>query len=229
MLFLEDSYLKDFNAKILSFESNQIILDKTAFYAKSGGQPGDIGTLSINNKIFDVVDTIKDNQNQILHIIRNDTNIKNGDQVKGIINWNKRYKYMRMHTALHILCSVIPYGVTGGQINYDKSRLDFDLKDEKINKEEIENKINKLIQENHKISYQWITNKELEIKPELVRTMSVKPPKTMEKIRLVKIGDIDLQPCGGTHLKNTIEIGKVNILKIENKGKRNRRIIISLD
>ena len=134
---------------------------------------------------------------------------------------------MRMHTALHLLCSLIPYDVTGGQITFDKSRLDFNAEN-KIEKNELEEKINQLVIENHEISYQWITSEELDKQPELVRTMSVKPPRTNNNIRLVKIGNIDLQPCGGTHVKSTKEIGKILIGKIENKGKMNKRINILL-
>ena len=135
---------------------------------------------------------------------------------------------MRMHSALHLLCSLIPYDVTGGQISFEKSRLDFNAEN-KIEKEEIENKINQLIQEDHEISFQWITNEELDKQPDLVRTMSVKPPRTNNKIRLVKIGNIDLQPCGGTHVKSTKEIGEIKIGKIENKGKMNRRVNLSIN
>jgi len=229
MLFIENSYLKEFNAKIVELNNNEIILDKTAFYAKSGGQPGDTGKLEINDKILNIIDTIKDKKNKIIHITEDYIQLNLGDRVKGNINWDQRFKYMRMHSALHILCAVIPYGVTGGQIGYDKSRLDFDLQDNTINKEDIQNKVNILIKENHEIDYQWISNEELDKQPELVRTMSVKPPRVDEKIRLVKIGDIDTQPCGGTHVKNTSEIGEIIVQKIENKGKKNRRISISLN
>jgi misacylated tRNA(Ala) deacylase len=135
---------------------------------------------------------------------------------------------MRMHTALHLLCAVVPMGVTGGQIRDKKSRLDFNADANSINKEEIQEKLNQILRNNHEINYEWIESEELEKKPELVRTMSVKPPITGGKIRLVKIGNIDLQPCGGTHVKNTSEIGSIIIGKIENKGKMNRRINISL-
>jgi misacylated tRNA(Ala) deacylase len=133
-----------------------------------------------------------------------------------------------MHTALHLLCAVVPMGVTGGQIGELKSRLDFNADASTINKEEIQEKLNQILKNDHEITYQWIKSDELEKKPELVRTMSVKPPKTDEKIRLVKIGKIDLQPCGGTHVKNTSEISSITIGKIENKGRMNRRINISL-
>ena len=227
MLFIEDSYLKDFDATILNIDSNKIILDRTAFYAKSGGQPGDIGKIALNGKEINIIDTVYDNKQNILHVCENSNDLKIDEKIKGKINWEIRYKHMRMHTALHLLCSLIPYDVTGGQISYEKSRLDFNA-DDKIEKEEIENKINQLVKDDHEISYQWITLEELDNQPDLVRTMSVKPPRTNNKIRLVKIGSIDLQPCGGTHVKRTKEIGNIRIGKIENKGKMNRRVNLSI-
>jgi len=227
MLFIEDSYLKDFDATILNIDSNRIILDRTAFYAKSGGQPGDIGKITLNGKEINIIDTVYDNKQNILHVCENSNDLKIDEKIKGKINWKIRYKHMRMHTALHLLCSLIPYDVTGGQISYEKSRLDFNAND-KIEKEEIENKINQLVKDDHEISYQWITLEELDNQPDLVRTMSVKPPRTNNKIRLVKIGSIDLQPCGGTHVKRTKEIGNIKIGKIENKGKMNRRVNLSI-
>ena len=227
MLFIEDSYLKDFDATILNIDSNKIILDRTTFYAKSGGQPGDIGKITLNGKEMNIIDTVYDNKQNIIHVCENSNDLKIDEKIKGKINWEIRYKHMRMHTALHLLCSLIPYDVTGGQISYEKSRLDFNA-DDKIEKEEIENKINQLVKDDHEISYQWITLEELDNQPDLVRTMSVKPPRTNNKIRLVKIGSIDLQPCGGTHVKRTKEIGNIRIGKIENKGKMNRRVNLSI-
>ena len=176
MLFIEDSYLKDFDATILNIDSNKIILDRTAFYAKSGGQPGDIGKITLNGKEMNIIDTVYDNKQNIIHVCENSNDLKIDEKIKGKIDWNIRYKHMRMHTALHLLCSLIPYDVTGGQISYEKSRLDFNA-DDKIEKEEIENKINQLVKDDHEISYQWITLEELDNQPDLVRTMSVKPPK----------------------------------------------------
>ena len=227
MLFIEDSYLKNFDATILNIDSNKIILDRTAFYAKSGGQPGDIGKIILNGKEINIIDTVYDNKQNILHVCENSNDLKIDEKIKGKIDWNIRYKHMRMHTALHLLCSLIPYDVTGGQISYEKSRLDFNA-DDKIEKEEIENKINQLVEDDHEISYQWITLEELDNQPDLVRTMSVKPPRTNNEIRLVKIGSIDLQPCGGTHVRRTKEIGSIRIGKIENKGKMNRRVNLSI-
>ena len=220
MLFIENSYLKDFETTIKKIENNNIILEQTAFYAKSGGQPGDIGKLIFNENEINIVDTIYDYEKNILHICENAENLNIGEKIIGKINWNI--------SALHLLCSLIPYDVTGGQISFEKSRLDFNAEN-KIEKEELENKINQLIQEDHEISFQWITSEELDEQPELVRTLSVKPPRTKNKIRLVKIGNIDLQPCGGTHVKSTKEIGEIKIGKIENKGKMNRRVNLSIN
>ena len=135
---------------------------------------------------------------------------------------------MKMHTALHLMCSIIPLGVTGGQIGYEKSRLDFNDPNKEINKEELEKKINLLVEEDHEVISEVIDSKILDEKPELVRTMSVKPPHANDKIRLIKIGSVDIQPCGGTHVKSTKEIGKIRIRKIENKGKMNRRVNLIL-
>ena len=228
MLFIENPYLKEFESKVQKVENNNIVLEQTAFYAKSGGQPGDVGKIKLNEKEISVIDTIYDQEKNIIHICDNSNDLKIGEIIKGKINWEIRYKHMRMHSALHLLCSLIPYDVTGGQISFEKSRLDFNAED-KIEKEEIENKINQLVKDDHKISYQWITNEELDKQPELVRTMSVKPPRTNNKIRLVKIGNIDLQPCGGTHVKSTKEIGDIIIGNFENNGKMNRRVNFSLN
>ena len=182
MLFVENPYLKEFESKIKKIENNNIILEETAFYARSGGQPGDIGKIILNEKEINIIDTIYDLEKNITHICEDINSLKIGDKINGKINWQNRYKHMRMHSALHLLCSLIPYDVTGGQISYQKSRLYFNAED-KIEKEEIENKINQLIKEDHQISYQWITNEELAKQPELVRTKSVKPPTTNNKKR----------------------------------------------
>ncbi len=228
MLFIENSYLKEFETKVQKVENDSIILEQTAFYAKSGGQPGDVGKITLNGKEINIIDTVYDHEKNILHVCENIYDLKAGERIKGEINWGIRYKHMRMHSALHLLCSLLPYDVTGGQISFEKSRLDFNAKD-KIEKEEIEDKINQLVKEDHKISFEWISQEELDKQTDLVRSMSVKPPRTKDKIRLVKIGNIDLQPCGGTHVKSTKEIGEIKIGKIENKGKMNRRVNLSVN
>jgi len=228
-LFESDAYLNEFKAKIIKIikEDNHIELNQTAFYAKSGGQPGDKGKIERGSSKIQVLETIKEN-NKIVHIVDDLKDLEENCDIIGKINWDLRYKYMRMHTALHLLCSIVPLGVTGGQIGYEKSRLDFNDPDKLINKEELEEKINLLVEDNYAVTTEVIESNILEEKPELVRTMSVKPPQVDGKIRLVRIGDVDLQPCGGTHVKSTIEIGKIQIGKIENKGKMNRRVNLLL-
>ena len=228
-LFERDAYLNEFKAKIIKIikEDNYIELNQTAFYAKSGGQPGDEGEIEREGSKIQVLETIKEN-NKIIHIVDDLKDLEENSNIVGKINWDLRYKHMRMHTALHLLCSIVPLGVTGGQIGYEKSRLDFNDPDKLINKEELEEKINLLVEDNYAVTTEVIESNILEEKPELVRTMSVKPPQVDGKIRLVRIGDVDLQPCGGTHVKSTIEIGKIQIGKIENKGKMNRRVNLLL-
>ena len=229
-LFEENPYLREFKAKIISIniEEKTIELDNTAFYARSGGQPGDIGEIIAENQNIEVEDTIK-KENKIINIINKIENLDKGTEIIGKINWEKRYKHMKMHSALHLMCSVIPLGVTGGQIGYEKSRLDFNDPEKEINKEEIEEKINSLVKDDYEITSEIIDSKILDEQPELVRTMSVKPPQIDGKIRLIKIGNVDLQPCGGTHVKSTAEIGSIKIGKIENKGRMNRRVNILLN
>ena len=229
-LFEENPYLREFKAKIINIniEEKTIELDNTAFYARSGGQPGDIGQIIAENQNIEVEDTIK-KDNKIINIINKTENLDKGIEIIGKIDWEKRYKHMKMHSALHLMCSIIPLGVTGGQIGYEKSRLDFNDPDKEINKEEIEEKINSLVKDDYEITSEIIDSKILDEQPELVRTMSVKPPQIDCKIRLIKIGNVDLQPCGGTHVKSTAEIGSIKIGKIENKGRMNRRVNILLN
>jgi len=229
-LFEQDAYIQEFKSKIKEVDKSQNIieLESTAFYAKSGGQPGDVGKIIINEITVEVLDTVK-RDNKIINIVNSTNDLLQDAEIEGKINWEKRYKYMKMHSALHLMCSVIPLGVTGGQIGFEKSRLDFNDPDKKINKEELEEKLNSLVKDDHQITSEIIESKILDEQPELVRTMSVKPPQIDGKIRLIKIGNIDLQPCGGTHVKSTSEIGEIKIGKIENKGRMNRRINILIN
>ena len=228
-LFETNSYLTEFKSKVINInkEEKKIELEETAFYGKSGGQPGDLGKLIYENIEIEVLETIKQD-GKIINLVNEVNDLTIGSEVEGKIDWDIRYKHMKMHTALHLMCSIIPLGVTGGQIGYNKSRLDFNDPNKEINKEELEKKINLLVEENHEVTSEVIDSKILDEKPELVRTMSVKPPQTNDKIRLIKIGNVDLQPCGGTHVKSTKEIGKIEIGKIENKGKMNRRVNLIL-
>ena len=226
-IFEENAYTKEIETEIIEIntENNTIELKDTIFYGKSGGQPGDIGEIIADGQKIDVIETIKTG-GDIKNILENINVLSINQKITARINWDKRYKYMRMHSALHLMCASIPLGVTGGQIGYEKSRLDFNDPEKKINKDELQKKINELMKQDHEIIYEYIDSNILESKPELVRTMSVKPPKIEGKLRFVKIGNIDFQPCGGTHVKSTREIGEIKIGKIENKGKMNRRVNI---
>jgi len=226
-IFEENAYKKEIETEIkeINTENNTVELKDTIFYGRSGGQPGDIGEIIAGGQKIDVNETIK-TEGAIKNILENINGLSVNQKITARINWGKRYKYMRMHTALHLMCASIPLGVTGGQIGYEKSRLDFNDPEKKINKEELQEKINVLMKQDHEIIYEYIDSKILESNPELVRTMSVKPPKIEGKLRFVKIGNVDFQPCGGTHVKTTKEIGEIKIGKIENKGKMNRRVNI---
>ncbi len=226
-IFRDDPYKKECKARILDFGVNWIILDQTVFYAEGGGQLGDTGFIKAGKKEIQIENTIKE-ENKIKHIFNSKFNFEIGENVTCIIDWDRRYKLMKMHTSLHLLCSLVNAKVTGGSVGDGKGRLDFNL-DFKPNKEELKDNLNELIQGNHDITISWISAQELDKNPNLVKTMSVLPPRTNGSIRMVRIGDnIDYQPCGGTHVKNTSEIGLVEINKVENKGKLNKRVAISL-
>ena len=226
-IFRDDPYKKECEAKILDFGDNWIILNQPVFYAEGGGQLGDTGLIKAGQQEIQIENTIKEN-NLIKHIFNSKFDFEIGDNVTCIIDWDRRYKLMKMHTSLHLLCSLVNAKVTGGSVGDGKGRLDFNL-DFKPNKEELKDNLNDLIQGNHDITISWISAQELDKNPDLVKTMSVLPPRTNGSIRMVRIGDnIDYQPCGGTHVKNTSEIGLVEINKVENKGKLNKRVAISL-
>tara|TARA_Y100000768_G_scaffold373443_1_gene342084 strand:+ start:67 stop:768 length:702 start_codon:yes stop_codon:yes gene_type:complete len=229
-IFEKNAYTKEIETKIIDIdtENKTIELEDTIFYGKSGGQPGDIGEIIAGDQKIEVNDTIK-SEDSIKNILNNLNGLTIDQRVITRIDWDKRYKHMRMHSALHLMCASIPLSVTGGQISFEKSRLDFNDPEKIINKEELQEKINNLMKDDHEIVYEYIDSKILENKPELVRTMSVKPPKINGKLRFVKIGNVDFQPCGGTHVKSTKEIGEIKIGKIENKGKMNRRVNILLN
>ena len=226
-LFRNDSYLKSYNSRITEILEDGIILDKTIFYPEGGGQPGDIGKIRYNGQNIEIIGTRYQNKN-IVHLIEKNNFLKINDKIDINLNWDIRYSHMKVHTCLHLLCSIIPAPVTGGSIGDARGRLDFDI-DMKPDKELILKQLNDLLNQDHLISINEITDDELDQNPELIRTMSVKPPRGSGKIRMISIGDgIDYQPCGGTHVNKTSEIGIVTSIKIENKGKMNKRIIIKL-
>jgi len=231
-LFREDSYLKTCEAMVVSVQDEGIELDRTVFYATGGGQPGDSGVLAAaDGRKVAIATTIKDRDSgKHLHVpAEGAPTLAPGDKVTCEIDWDRRYRLMRMHSALHLLCATIEGGVTGGQIGEEKSRLDFDLEDTNIDKEAVEVHLNKLVEGAHSMGHRWITDEEMSANEDLVRTMSVKPPMGAGRVRLMEIaGGVDLQPCGGTHVANTSEIGELRVGKVENKGKHNRRVNVHL-
>ena len=229
-LFREATYSKTTDAKVFRIMDEGVILDRTIFYPEGGGQPGDIGSIRLEDGLDLVVTNTVKTSNGILHIVNaKKSEMVTGQSVTMNIDWERRLRHMRMHTALHLLCSQVEGAVTGGAIGAQKSRLDFNIPGERPEKEELEGKMNNLIAGYHKISISWISDEELKANPDLVRTMSVRPPMGTGSIRMIRIGDnIDFQPCGGTHVKSTLEIGYIKIGKIENKGRQNRRINLAL-
>ncbi len=229
-LFLDAPAQRTASATVLASAAEGIVLDRTIFYARSGGQPGDTGVLRWDGGETIIADTIKGEGETILHLPAAGAALPlAGAAVEGEIDWDRRHKLMRMHTALHLLCSLIKgAAVTGGSVGADKSRLDFDLPNPPP-KEALEAGLNALIEADLPVQIEWVDESVLDTDPGLVRTMSVQPPCGMGRLRLMRIGDgdlVDLQPCGGTHVSRTGEIGRMQIVKIENKGKQNRRIII---
>lgn len=228
-LFREDSYLKSCEACVVALtEQGGIVLDRTVFYANSGGQPGDTGTLTaadgreirVDNAVY--TDQAK---TEIAHLPAAGAPAFNiGDAVTAAIDWDKRYARMRMHTALHLLSAVLPYAVTGGSVGDAEGRLDFDIPEAGLDKDAITAKLAEMIATDARVTARWITGQELDANPGLVKTMSVKPPMGTGRVRLIEIEGLDLQPCGGTHVRATPEIGGVRVTAIEKKGKQNRRV-----
>ena len=208
-----------------------IVLDRTNFYASAGGQPGDRGLIRFAGGECPIATTVYDTADKaaIVHVAAEGAaRPAVGDSVTAVLDWALRHRHMRMHTALHLLCSLVRFPVTGGQIGADEGRLDFDIEDAgAVDKDKLSADLNALVAADHPVGERWITDAELEANPGLVRTMAVKPPMGSGKVRLVMIGEagaVDLQPCGGTHVARTAEIGRIAVSKIEKKGKLNRRI-----
>ena len=216
-LFRDDSYLRSCDAQVTAINENAVVLDRTVFYPLGGGQPGDTGTLSWDGGSVKIVDTRYGENGAIHHIAEEGAALPPPDSpVSANIDWDRRYLHMRMHTALHLLGAVLQYGVTGGNISATKSRLDFDMEDT-VDKEQVNADLRALVAADHPVGCRWITDAELDAQPELVRTMSVQPPKNAGRVRLLEIEGVDLQPCGGTHLKATGEVGDVRVGKVEKK------------
>ena len=230
LLFRDDAYLRSCTARVVAVDERGIRLDRTVFYPTGGGQPGDSGILRLaGGTTVAIADTAKGaSADEVVHVpVPGAALPLVGAEVTAEIDWGRRHRVMRMHTCLHLLCAVVPGAVTGGSVGDGRGRLDFDVPGAGLDKDAIAAGLNKLIAEGHAVAPCWIDDAELEARPELVRTMSVKPPTGAGKVRLLEIDGVDLQPCGGTHVKNTAEIGPVEITKIENKGRQNRRINVA--
>ncbi|WP_204114585.1 alanyl-tRNA editing protein [Shimia biformata] len=234
MLFREDAYLRSAEATVIAHTpEGGVVLDQSLFYPTGGGQPGDSGRLDWTGGTLNVATTVKSGDDIVLVPAEPTPLPAIGAAVTQEIEWNRRFRHMRIHTALHLLSVVIPLPVTGGSIGADKGRLDFDMPDAPEDKEALEAALVDLIDRDLPVTESWITDAELIANPGLVKTMSVQPPIGAGRVRLVRIGDddtqIDLQPCGGTHVARTSEIGRIRLGKIEKKGRQNRRVNLHLD
>jgi misacylated tRNA(Ala) deacylase len=231
-LFRDDAYLRECSATLVGVTAQGgLVLDRTVFYGTSGGQPGDRGALTspagaaiaIESAVF--TDLAK---SEIAHLPAGAAPLSIGDKVHAVIDWTQRYARMRMHTALHLLSAILPYPVTGGSVGDAESRLDFDIPEAGLDKAAIDEQLAKMIAADAEVKIRWISDEELAANPGLVKTMSVKPPMGAGRVRLIEIAGYDLQPCGGTHVRRTGEIGAVRVSGIEKKGKQNRRVRLAL-
>lgn len=235
MLFQEDPYLREAPARVIGHTvEGGIVLDSTVFYPKGGGQPGDSGTLEWDGKRLAIATAVKGEGAQIVLVPSEPAALPPvGCHLVQSLDWDRRHKHMRVHTALHLLSVAVPFGVTGGAISATHGRLDFDMPDAPDDRDALEDALNEYVELDARVSDGWITEAELDAAPELIKTMAVKPPRGAGDIRLIRIGEdtdwIDLQPCGGTHVARTGEIGALRLGKIEKKGRMNRRIYVHLD
>jgi len=229
LVFRADPYARSCAARVVSAEPGAVRLDRTVFYPAGGGQPGDRGTLRlISGTTIPIADTVKGGgEDEVIHVPAEGAPLPPvGVDLLAEIDWQRRHRHMRIHTCLHLLTAVVGAPVTGGQIAEDKGRLDFDMQDAALDKAAIEARLNELIASGARASARWISEAELDAQPALVKTMLVQPPRGQGRVRLMEIDGIDVQPCGGTHVASVGEIGPVKVLKIESKGKRNRRVTI---
>ena len=230
-VFYQDSYRKALTSEVVEVLDNGVVLAATIFYPQGGGQPGDRGTLTIGGRDYSVLDTrYADDRHNIVHYLEDEdlSAIHPGDTVDMEIDWQRRHRLMRMHTSMHLICSLISAQATGGAVGETESRLDFDLQGQSVDKEQLTADLNRLVERAIPVTVGSITDAELDRNPELVRTMSVQPPRGHGSVRTISIEDTDYQPCGGTHVRNTSEIGELLVTGLKNKGKQNKRISIAL-
>jgi misacylated tRNA(Ala) deacylase len=231
LLYRDDAYLRDCSATVVRItDQGGIVLDRSVFYATSGGQPGDRGMLMAAGRPITIATAVYTDpaKTEIAHVPADGApQLEMGETLTAAIDWELRYRRMRMHTALHLLSAVLPYAVTGGAVGEEESRLDFDIPEAGLDKDAITARLAEMIAADAEVRTRWITDAELEENPALVKTMAVKPPMGTGRVRLVEILGFDLQPCGGTHVRRTSEIGAVRVTQIEKKGKQNRRVRIA--
>lgn len=233
-LFLEDAMLRQTTAVVVQSGPEGVVLDRTPFYPRAGGQPGDSGVLTWDGGSMPVGEARKGDGDTVLHVPTPDASLPPpGTRVQADLDWPRRFAHMRMHTAMHLLCALLPgAAVTGGQVGAERSRLDFDLP-AAPDKEALEAGFAALVAADHPVATEWVDEAVLDANPGLVRTLSVQPPRGAGRLRLVRVGtgatQVDLQPCGGTHVSSTGQVGRVRVLKVENKGRQNRRISIGLE
>ena len=238
LVFQTTPYAKSCEATVIAVSERGIDLDRTVFYPTGGGQPGDSGRIRVPGwgEVPEAGDhvviagTVKGlDPEAVIHVPAEGARLPEvGAAVVAVIDWPRRHRLMRMHTCMHLLSAVLPYPVTGGQVGDGTGRLDFDIPEAILDKDDIAAKLNALIQEAHAVGTEWITDEALSQQPELVKTMAVKPPTGLGRVRLVKIAELDLQPCGGTHVASTAEIGAITLTKIKKKGRLNRRVSLAL-
>ena len=230
-LYEDDAYCTRCEATVQAADGAGVVLDRTVFYPMGGGQPGDTGVLRWGDGAeLVIVDTRKGDGDGIVHVPAERGPLPApGTTVQAVIDWDRRHRHMRMHTCLHLLCAVVGAPVTGGNLTAEKGRLDFDLPESTVDKASLTEALNALIARDTETAIQWISDEELDARPELVKTLSVAPPRGAGRVRLLSIRDIDLQPCGGTHVARTGEIGRVRVTKIEKKSRLNRRIAVELE
>ena len=231
-VFRQDAYARTCEARITAVDDAGVRLDRTVFYPLGGGQPGDRGELTLDDgTAIRIVDTRKgEAAGEIVHVPEASVDVALVDlQITARIDWERRHRLMRMHTCLHLMCSLVPAPVTGGSVRDGSGRLDFDLPQSTLDKEDLTARLNRLVEGDHPVTPRWISEEELDANPSLVRTMSVAPPRGQGRVRVLDIEGVDLQPCGGTHVASTGEIGRVRVTKIEKKGRRNRRVTVAFD
>jgi len=229
LVFRDDAYARACRARVVAVTPAGIELDRTVFYPTGGGQPGDSGTLARpDGTLVRIANAVKgEGADAVLHVpLPGEPSPAPGEEVEAVLDWDRRYRHMRFHTALHLLCAVVPAPVTGGQVGHDKARLDFDIEMDRLVKETIESELNRLVAGGHPVRSRWIPDAELDARPELVRTMSVQPPRGQGGVRVVDIEGVDLQPCGGTHVAGTAEVGRLAVARIRSEGARNRRVVL---